>query len=89
MARQMCQSCGMPLKDASKGTESDGAKSDRYCRHCFEGGEFTQPHASAAEMRGMSIKGMSEGGWPRWLARLLTRNTHKLPRWQKADTSAP
>ncbi len=89
MARPMCESCGMPLKDGNKGKEADGADSDRYCQHCYAGGEFTLPHATVDEMRQMSITGMTESHWPRWLARLMTKNIHKLPRWQAADTSAP
>jgi hypothetical protein len=79
----------MPLKDAVKGTDSAGAKSDRYCIYCYEGGSFTAPDATVEQMREYSIKGMTEQGWPRFLASFMTKNTHKLPRWQKADTSAP
>jgi len=36
-----CQSCHMPLKnEEDKGTNADGSKSDDYCIHCFENGEF-------------------------------------------------
>ena len=89
MARPMCESCGMPLKDGVKGTDADGTMSDQYCKHCFADGKFTAPDATVAEMRQMSIKGMTESGWPRFLAKFLTKNTHKLPRWQRADTTIP
>ena len=89
MARPMCDSCGMPLKDAVKGDNADGTKSDSYCMYCYENGAFTAPDATVEEMREYSIKGMTEKGWPRFLASLLTKNTHKLPRWQKSDTSVP
>ena len=85
----MCESCGMPLKDAVKGTEADGSKSDRYCTYCYEAGVFTAPDATVEEMREYSIRGMAEKGWPRFLASLMTRNTSNLPRWQKSDTSVP
>lgn len=89
MARPMCESCGMPLKDGVKGTEADGGKNDRYCIHCYADGAFTAPNASAEEMREYSIKGMTDKGWPKFLATLMTKNQHKLPRWQKSDTSIP
>ncbi len=89
MARPMCQSCGMPLKDTVKGTEADGTKNARYCMYCYADGGFTAPDASVEEMRSYSIKGMTDKGWPRFLARFMTKNTHKLPRWQKSDTSIP
>lgn len=38
----LCQSCGMPLTDASdRAMEADGSKSEVYCRHCYHKGEFT------------------------------------------------
>ncbi len=89
MARPMCESCGMPLKDEVKGTESDGTKSGRYCVHCYADGAFTAPDATVEQMREYSIKGMTESGWPRFLAKLMTTRIRKLPRWQKADTSVP
>ena len=89
MARPMCESCGMPLKDAVKGSNADGSKSDSYCSYCYEDGAFTAPEATVEEMRQYSIKGMTERGWPRLVASFLTKNTGKLPRWQKADTSVP
>ena len=79
----------MPLKDDTKGTDADGARTDRYCIYCYTDGAFTAPDATVEEMREYSIKGMTENGWPRFLASLMTKNTHKLPRWQKSDTSVP
>lgn len=89
MARAMCESCGMPLKDAVKGTNADGTKNDHYCTYCFADGAFTAPDATVAEMREYSIKGMTDKGWPKFLATIMTKNTGRLPRWQKSDTSVP
>jgi hypothetical protein len=56
-----CQSCGMPMqKDEDFGTEVDGAKSEKYCTYCYQGGEFTNPEATMAEMIELSAKGWSE-----------------------------
>lgn len=89
MARSKCESCGMPLKPAVMGTDADGTKSTQYCVHCYEGGAFTAPNASVDEMRQLSIKGMTDSRWPRFLATFLTKNMQNLPRWQKADTTVP
>ena len=89
MARPMCESCGMPLKDGVRGTDADRSVSDKYCVHCYQEGAFTAPGATVDEMREYSIKGMTESGWPRFLAKFLTKNTGRLPRWQKTDTSVP
>ena len=89
MARPMCESCGMPLKDEVKGTEADGTANNKYCMHCYVDGAFTAPNATVEEMRHYSIEGMTGSGWPRFLAKFMTKNIGKLPRWQKADTSVP
>jgi len=48
-----CQSCGMPLgKDKEGGgTEKDGSMSKKYCSHCYQNGEFTNPEITATEMQ--------------------------------------
>ncbi len=43
MERKFCQSCGMPMDDASLyGTDADGAPNEDYCRYCFQDGQFVQ-----------------------------------------------
>ncbi len=40
--RIFCQSCGMPLQNASDfGTEADGKPNREYCTYCYRQGEFT------------------------------------------------
>ncbi len=37
-----CQSCSMPLSDASlRGSEADGSPSRHYCKYCYDKGRFT------------------------------------------------
>ena len=55
----------------------------------FADGAFSAPDATVEEMREYSIKGMTEKGWPKFIASFLTKNTRNLPRWQKSDTSVP
>lgn len=42
MGQKYCQSCGMPLADEIKGTNSDGSLSEDYCMYCYKDGKFTQ-----------------------------------------------
>mgnify|MGYP002553274607 CR=1 FL=1 len=39
----VCQSCGMPLADASLlGTEADGSPSEHHCKWCYANGAFLE-----------------------------------------------
>jgi len=87
--KKMCESCGMPLKDDVKGTKSDGSPSDKYCKYCFANDVFLHPDATPEDMMQHSVEGMSEKGWPKFLAKLMVRNTPKLPRWQQGDSTKP
>ena len=85
MARQMCQSCGMPIKkDEVKGTEADGSLSQKYCTHCYQKGSFTWPDATAETMQIYSIGVLMKHHWPGFLAKMLTNGIPKLERWQGA-----
>ena len=42
MEQQFCQSCGMPLTETNKGTNSDGSLNNDYCLYCYQQGKFTQ-----------------------------------------------
>lgn len=58
-ARQ-CQSCGMVLEQVSdKGTERDGSKSEEYCAHCYQHGEFTHD-ITVEEMIEANLKDLDE-----------------------------
>ena len=42
MEQKFCQSCGMPLSDATVlGTETNGSKNEEYCCYCYVDGHFT------------------------------------------------
>jgi len=82
MAKQMCQSCGMPLRDnKSKGTEADGSKSQKYCVHCYKKGEFTWKGATAEQMQIYCTGILMKKHWPGFLAKMATRGIPKLERW--------
>ncbi len=42
MEHKFCQSCGMPLTDDIKGTNTDGSRNEDYCIYCYKDGKFTQ-----------------------------------------------
>lgn len=79
-----CQSCGMPMNKDEKGggTEANGKKSTVYCSHCYENGKFTLPNITVAEMRERVNEKLVEMKFPKFLARVFTRNIYKLERWK-------
>lgn len=84
MARQMCQSCGQPLKDSNKGTESDGSQSSDYCKLCYVKGTFVDPNITLEEMQQICIKAMRDMHFPRFLAKnVANKQIPKLKRWNK------
>ncbi len=47
----VCQSCAMPLaKSGDHGTEADGTRSEEFCTHCYQGGEYTAPDTNIDQM---------------------------------------
>ncbi|WP_313893549.1 zinc ribbon domain-containing protein [Psychrobacillus sp.] len=79
-----CQSCGMPIKKDEKivGTEANGTKSNKYCIHCYENGQFTMPNVTVDGMKEIVMDKMIEMKLPRFLAKLFTKNIPKLERWK-------
>jgi hypothetical protein len=83
MAKQMCQSCGMPIKkDAVKGTEKDGSLSQKYCMHCYQKGEFTWKDATAEKMQTYCLGILMKKHWPGFMAKMATSQIPKLERWK-------
>lgn len=79
-----CQSCGMPLKsdEHGGGTEANGQRSNMYCSHCYENGEFTMSNITVDGMKERVMDKMVEMKFPKFLAKIFTRNIHKLERWK-------
>ena len=80
-----CQSCGMPLSRDEKGggTNADGSKSQMYCSHCYEAGQYKLPDISAEQMQ-QRVKGkLQEAGFPGVATWFFTRKIPKLARWKK------
>ena len=70
MEKIYCQSCHMLLEtEDERGTNNDGTKSEDYCVHCFEKGEFTgyqtleeviEDSVNYAELAGLTKEEMLE-----------------------------
>ena len=80
-----CQSCGMPMaRDEQRGgTNADGSKSEMFCSHCLQGGRFTLPDLTAAQMQERVRDKMKSLGFPGFMTGLFTRRIPKLERWKK------
>jgi len=82
-----CQSCAMPLTEPEHhGTEADGSKSEKYCVHCYEDGQFTQPDATLERMIEISAKEWSDQDPNTSFEQAKSQMTQALPtleRWRK------
>lgn len=87
-----CQSCGMILEsDSSKGTESDGRKSEEYCAFCYQQGKFAQD-VTMEEMAEHNLRDLAE--WNESVGLHLTEQEARaqlleflpaLKRWKKVN----
>jgi hypothetical protein len=78
-----CQSCGMPLSrdEQGGGTEADGSKSTEYCSHCYQGGAFTMPDLTVAQMSDR-VRGFLQGkNLPAPAVDAFTAEIPSLRRW--------
>lgn len=81
-----CQSCGMPMGTPDCfGTNADRAKTDEYCCHCFQNGEFVDPKITMEEMIDLSASIMAEKAKiSEYEAKEICRSfIPTLIRWQK------
>ena len=79
-----CQSCGMPLaRDAQGGgTNLDGSKTQEYCSHCYQQGQFTEPDLTVDQMI-IKVKGLLKTMHiPGFLSGYFTKDIPALKRWQ-------
>ncbi|NLI53306.1 MAG: transcriptional regulator [Clostridiales bacterium] len=86
MEERCCQSCGMPLgpTDEFLGTQQDGAKSEDYCKYCYENGAFTA-ECTMREMIDFCVQPMLDNvpGMTEESARaMMNEQFPKLKRWR-------
>lgn len=83
MSRQMCQSCGRPLKDEIRGTEKEDSLSSKYCNLCYERGSFIDPGLTMEQMQKISVQAMRKMHFPKFFATMVTKSQlPKLERWR-------
>lgn len=84
MAKNQCQSCGMPMKKDVQGggSERDGSKSPKYCSHCYMNGTFTRPNMTAAEMQDLVRNKLKEMKVPGLFSRFFVAGIPRLERWR-------
>jgi hypothetical protein len=66
---QMCQSCGMPMKQDSEGggNETNGSKSAVYCSFCYDVGTFRIDDITMKKMQENCIEALQNKGFPRFI----------------------
>ena len=91
MKHKHCQSCGVSLlKDPrGGGTYSDRTRSENYCGGCYQGGRFTEPDITVERMKEERVDRLHAQGYPKFFARLMVGNLHKLERWNAGAPAAP
>lgn len=82
MAKQMCQSCSMPLDGTNNGTEADGSKGEKYCNKCYKNGKFIDPNMTLEQMKEICDKVLKEKGWGRLRRWFAVSYLSKLERWK-------
>lgn len=89
MEQQFCQSCGMPLTDADRGTNADGSHNEDYCLYCYKDGKFTRDF-SMEQMIDFCARFTDEinrqAGWnlsPEQAKERMRQFFPRLKRWKK------
>ena len=81
---KFCQSCGMPMEGAVRGTESDGGESADYCGYCYEGGKFSAD-VTMEQMIDFCARPMADaipGMTPRQASEQMRQFFPQLKRWR-------
>jgi hypothetical protein len=84
MTQKICQSCGMPLNNKTKGTTNENKPSDDYCKFCYQNGIFTDEGISMGKKIQKNIKIAINLGMSKNEAENLANSTiPNLKRWKK------
>ncbi len=86
---KLCQSCAMPLNEKGldlRGTEAGGAKSDKFCVHCYRDGSYVEPNITIEEMTKKGIDGVEKSN-ANFFKKFLMRKSYptllrQLERWK-------
>jgi len=82
----LCQSCGFPIFEESKGINRDNSKNDNYCTSCYQKGEFLD---HSLTLHGLQVKLMEMAAFHDEITlgevEQLIRNLPRLKRWQMSS----
>ncbi|MHA4844137.1 zinc ribbon domain-containing protein [Flavitalea antarctica] len=79
---KFCQSCTLPIDDAElRGTESDGSKSELYCKYCYQNGSFTDPDMTLQKMKDIATTEMMKHNLPHEIIQKSVDMLPFLTRW--------
>jgi hypothetical protein len=79
-----CQSCTMPIDNlADRGTETDGSKSNLYCKFCYQDGNFMNPQMTLDEMKDIVITQMHKHNVPDGIIQQSLNMLPNLKRWRQ------
>lgn len=85
MGQTQCQSCGMPLITKKtgdcRGSEADGGKSGKYCKLCYEKGEFIGKDCTLEDMKKIVDNALVEQGSGRLMRWMAQKQLPHLERW--------
>ena len=83
---KQCQSCGMPLQTKKagdcRGTEANGTKSEKWCKLCYEQGEFITPDCTLEQMKTIVDNALKENGSGRLMRWMAQKQLPSLERWK-------
>lgn len=73
----------MPIDDVSLlGSESDGSPNPDYCKYCYQGGQFTHPATTLAEMKAHMMKLSDSEKLPEAIRKAAINRLPTLKRWR-------
>lgn len=80
--QQICQCCGMPLKDDIISKEKDGSPNTQYCKWCYADGEYM--YGDMDDLIEICVKNMASEAFPEENVRLYLQDTlPKLNYWKR------
>ena len=84
--KKQCQSCGMPLQTKQagdcRGDEKDGTKSEKWCKLCYEKGQFVNPNCTLDEMKQIVDNALNAQGSGKLMRYLAQKQLPRLERWK-------
>jgi len=84
--QKFCQSCTLPMDNPQDhGTEKDGARSEMYCKYCYQNGAFTKPDMTLDQMMKIAETGMKKQNLP---AGIIQQSMNMLPRLKRWNTNS-